>query len=217
MARTQEQGNLRAGELDINKTDDFTYLGCRLTSNNSIEEDINYRIGKYSKNVGCLYPLLREASIPREVKTDLYKTILQPILLYGSETWVLTERLKSKLQAAEMKVLRLIKGVTKFDRNRNIDIRASLGIEPLVLTIEKNQLPWYGHLRRRGPDNRAKELMDWRPTQKRPRGRPRRRWADGIENIVAREGIGMEEAEHQCQNRVIWRRFVTSLTTDRST
>ena len=142
-----------------------------------------------------MYPLVRETSIPREVKIHLYKSILQPILIYGCETWVLTERLKSKLQAAEMKVLRLIKGVTKFDRNRNVDIRRNLGIEPLILTIEKSQLRWFGHLRRRGPESRAKSLMDWRPTQKRPRGRPRTRWIDGIRNILARGGLGMEGAE----------------------
>ena len=114
-------------------------------------------------------------------------------------------------------MLRLIKGVTKFDRNRNVDIRRNLGIEPLILTIDKNQLRWYGHLRRREPENRAKSLMDWRPNQKRPRGRPRTRWIDNIKNIIAREGIGMEEAEHQSQDRASWKRFVKNLSTDRST
>ena len=137
--------------------------------------------------------------------------------MYGSETWVLTERLKSKLQAAEMKVLRLIMGVTKFDHKKNVDIRAALGIEPLVLTLEKNMLRWYGHLHRRGPESRAKELMDWKPTEKRPRGRPRSRWVDGIAKILEREGIGLEEAEQLCQDRSNWRRFVSSLSTDRST
>ena len=40
------------------------------------------RKGKFSRNVGMLYPLLKEKRIAREVKVMIYKTILRPILLY---------------------------------------------------------------------------------------------------------------------------------------
>ena len=213
----QHQEDFMIGEQNIKQTNTFAYLGSNITSKNEIEADINSRISKYSKNMGFLYPLLREKEIPRQIKTHIYKTILQPILLYGSETWTLTERLKSKLQAAEMKALRLIMGVTRRDRKRNTYIRATLGVEPLILTIEKNQLRWYGHVRRRGPESRAKELMDWRPTEKRPRGRPRKRWIDGVKEVLHREGIGIEEAEQLCQDRNEWRRSVHHLSTDRTT
>lgn len=68
------------------------------------------RTSKYSKNVWFLYPLLREEPISPRVKTPLYKTILRPVLTYGCECWVVTTRLKSRVQAAMMNVLRLIKG-----------------------------------------------------------------------------------------------------------
>ena len=34
----------------------------------------------------------------------MYNTILRPLLIYGCECWVLTIKLKSKVQAAEMSV-----------------------------------------------------------------------------------------------------------------
>ena len=70
------------------------------------------RISKYNTNVGMMYPLLKDRHVPRQSKMIIYKTILKPILLYGAETWSLTTKTQSKLQAAEMRVLRLIKGVT---------------------------------------------------------------------------------------------------------
>ena len=67
-------------------------------------------MGKFSRNVGMLYPLLREEGVPCEVKVLIYKTVLRPILLYGSECWALNTVHKSKIVAVKMRVLRLIRG-----------------------------------------------------------------------------------------------------------
>ena len=67
-----------------------------------MEKELDVRLAKYSKNVGLLYPLLKERDIPVKVKVTIYKTVLRPILIYGCEAWVLIKRLKSKIQAAEM-------------------------------------------------------------------------------------------------------------------
>ena len=53
--------------------------------------------------------MLEDKQIPRECELIIYRTILKPILTYGSEMWALT----SKLQAAEIRVSRLFKGVTR--------------------------------------------------------------------------------------------------------
>ena len=70
--------------------------------------------------------LLKDKTIPREVKVTIYNIILRLILLYGSECWALTFKMRSSLQAAEMKTLRVTKGITSMDRLRNEVIRADL-------------------------------------------------------------------------------------------
>ena len=70
-----------------------------------------------------LYPVLRDEFVPRKCTVPVYETVLKPIIMYGSETWSLTTRTESQLQTAEMRVLRLIVGVTRRERIRNIDIR----------------------------------------------------------------------------------------------
>ena len=217
VGRGVEAEPLKLEDKELVYTDSFTYLGSKLESQNHMEAEILHRISKYTKNVAALYPLLREKSIPRKVKTSMYTTILRPTLIYGCETWILTERLKSKLQAAEMRTLRLIFGVTMRDRKRNVDIRKSLKVEPLILTIEKNILRWYGHLMRMEPSRRVKQLADWKPTGKRPVGRPRKRWKDGVQAILQRKNVSLTQAEALSQDRKLWRRLVHSLPTDRLT
>ena len=63
----------------------------------------------------------------------IYTTILKPILTYGCEAWTLTVAAKSKVQTAEMRVLRLIKGVTRRDRLPSEDIRAELQVKSILL------------------------------------------------------------------------------------
>jgi hypothetical protein len=58
-----------------------------------------------------------------------------PVLLYGSETWTPRKRDRNRIQAAEMKYLKTVKGRTRLDQIRNEDIRNKSGIS---LLSEKN-------------------------------------------------------------------------------
>ena len=50
----------------------------------------------------------------------------------------MTERVRSQMQACEMKFLRKIRSVTMFDKQRKTAIRESLLIESLLLRIERS-------------------------------------------------------------------------------
>ena len=45
-----------------------------------------------------------------------YKVLARPKLLYGSEIWVTTKRDMNRLEAAEMRFLRSVKGYTRLDK-----------------------------------------------------------------------------------------------------
>jgi hypothetical protein len=200
---------------DIERVDKFDYLGSVISHDGRMEPEIDNRISKYSRSVSALYPLLKERNIPTQVRVHIFNAILKPILLYGCETWVLTERLKSKVQAAEMRVLRLIVGVTRRDRLTNNRIREILKLKPIVEQVEQAQLRWYGHVRRMNQQRDVRRIHDWHPHGRRPRGRPRRRWSDGIGNIVSRVGMDLDAAEHLAQDRTMWRTLIRELPSDR--
>ena len=46
-------------------------------------------------------------------KMKLYKALVRPVVVYGSECWVLTENIKQKLLVFERKLLRRIFGPTQ--------------------------------------------------------------------------------------------------------
>jgi len=48
-----------------------------------------------------------------------YKVVARPSLIYGSETWVTTTRDMTRLEAAEMRFLRNVKGYTRLDKIRS--------------------------------------------------------------------------------------------------
>ena len=60
----------------------------------------------------------------------------------------MTERVRSQVQASEMRFLRRINGITLFNKVRSSETRKSLNIEPLLLRIERSQLRWFGHVSR---------------------------------------------------------------------
>ena len=70
-------------------------------------------------------------------------------LLYGSETWRLTENNKRRVQAREMDALKRSSRISRKERIRNVTTRQQIGLEKTIIKeIEQNQLTWYGHVQR---------------------------------------------------------------------
>ena len=173
----------------------FKYLGVMFGDKNYLELEINNRINKFINNLHLLYPLLKDRNIPRKVKLIIYTTILRPILTYGHESWTLTSRTRSKVQAAVVKVLRLIKGVTRMDTIRNVDIRNELEIEDILKFIERGQLRWFGHVKRMENDRYPRKFLEWQPEGTRPVGRPKKRWRENVDSAMHRRGYSLQQVE----------------------
>ena len=73
------------------------------------------------------------------------------MLLYGAETWSVTQRELRKLHAFQMKCLREIVVVTLWER-RNVDILEETGELPVEEQLCYKRLHWFGHLQRM-PEN----------------------------------------------------------------
>ena len=77
----------------------------------------------------------------------------------------MNEKVRSRVQAAEMGFLRRISGLTLLDKVKSADIRESLNIEALLLRLERSQLRWYGHVTRMSQERTAKKIAlfntDW--------------------------------------------------------
>ena len=118
----------------------------------------------------------------------------------------MNEKVRSRVQAAEMGFLRRISGLILLDKVKSADIRESLNIESLLLRLEKSQLRWYGHVTRMPQERTAKKLLCSTPIGRRPRGRPRTRWRDYVEDLSwSRLGIPAEHLSFVAEDRDAWR------------
>ena len=82
-------------------------------------------------------------------KKRLYEAVIVPTVLYGAETWSVSEVDKKKLNVFEMRCLRSMVGVSRIDRVRNQSVRNRSGVvEKLSNRVEKKVLGWFGHLER---------------------------------------------------------------------
>ena len=60
---------------------------------------------------------------PTDTQMTFFKVVARPSLLFGSETWVTMKRDMTRLEAAEMRFLRSVKGYTRLDKIRTEVIR----------------------------------------------------------------------------------------------
>ena len=113
LSRISEEYDVYLGGDKLSQVEKYTYLGIKLDSKNTQEMEIDNRIMKYNNSARFMYPLQKDESINRKCKLIIYNTILKQIIMYGSDCWSLATRTESKIQAAEMRVLRTVKGVIR--------------------------------------------------------------------------------------------------------
>ena len=185
---------------------EFKYLGVLFTSEGKVEREIDRRIGAAAAVKQALHrSVLVKRELSRKAKLSIYWSVYVPTLTYGHELWVVTERTRSRIQAAEMSFLRRVAGLSLRDRVRSSDIRRELGVESLLLRVERSQLRWFGHLIRMPPGRLPLEVFQARPTGRRPRGRPRTRWRDYISRLAwERLGVPQNELESVAGEREAW-------------
>ena len=215
--RERNRGNLdiQVEGRYLKEVEKFEYLGSVFGGAGGVEKDIAERIGKYGRSVNCFYPLLKNQNVPLQAKRVIFESILTPILTYGAECWTTTTVTRSRIQAAEMKPLRTMIGKSRRDRIRNEHIRERIGVSSIRNKIEKTQLRWLGHLERMEEGRVARRCWEWRPVGRRPRGRPKKRWKDEVEEVLERHrfpNITQLRREGQFADRDEWRRRLHQLT-----
>jgi hypothetical protein len=95
------------GEKHFEVVKEFVYLGSLMTPTNGVSLEIQIGANR------CFFGLckhLQWSHLPRQTKFTIHKTLIHPVLLYGSETWMLTKREENELVVFERKALRMICG-----------------------------------------------------------------------------------------------------------
>ena len=127
--------------------------------------------------------------VPVKLKVKIYQTVIKPTMLYGAECWAMRKKEEQLLNKTEMRMLHWIQGISLKDRVRRDEIRKRLNVMPIVDQFTKRRLSWYGHIKRRKPEDMTRTVLDMEIPGKRRRGRPRIRWMDNIRRDMILHGL----------------------------
>jgi hypothetical protein len=93
--------------------------------------------------------------ISRNLKVNIYKTVILPVVLYGCETWSLTLREEHRMRVFENRVLRRIFGPKREEDGlwrymRNDEFYNLYSSPNIVRVIKSRRLRWAGQVTRMG-------------------------------------------------------------------
>ena len=98
----------------LNSVLEFTYLGCNISCNGCIDDEIQRRMAKASASFGRLrQKLWNNHHVSMRVKGKIYRAIVMSTLLYGAEAWA--------VQTTGEKAPCLHDATSAFDHADNLD------------------------------------------------------------------------------------------------
>ncbi|KAL4083848.1 hypothetical protein QTP88_029164 [Uroleucon formosanum] len=170
---------------NIDRKDNVIYLGALLSNKGGLEEEIKRRVGMAKAAIAKLVKIWKDHDIRKGTKLYLMKTLIFPIMIYGSESWTLNSSCQRRIEAFEMIAYRRMLRIPWTDHRTNVSIVQELNIQPqdrLLMTIQSQILKFFGHVMRR--DGIEKDIIQGKNEGKRSRGRPPIRYIDQIKNLT---------------------------------
>ena len=112
----------------------------------------------------------------KETKLRIHNITAKASLKFGSEAWVLKKREEQRLEAAQMKFLRHLLGITK----RINVLGEKTGAQNIIQEIKQYQKKWLQHVQRMDTNRKPRQALRYRPEGRRNVGRPKKRWRDQL-------------------------------------
>jgi hypothetical protein len=125
----------------IEEVDSFSYLGSEVDKMGKVEKEVGVRLEK-AATVYHMWrrKVFRSRILTKDTKMRAFCLMVMSVLLYGAETWAVTQHNIRRLKTFQMRCLRDILGLTLLDRRRNIDILEETGELPIEHQLRKKRL-----------------------------------------------------------------------------
>ena len=112
-------GSVHMQSAQLPQVTEFKYLGSTLQSDGGTSKEINKRTQCGWNNWRKMSGFLSDKRVPPHVKGRIHKMIVQPAMLYGMETVLVTSSHVKKLEVTGIKMCRWACGHTLRDHVRN--------------------------------------------------------------------------------------------------
>ena len=194
----------------------FPYLGSVLTRDCRDDVDVAKRIEAASGAFGALRKCIFASSdIAFTAKSAVYIALILSILLYGSESWCLTENLFRQLRTFHHRCIRAMCRVTRkhtrAHRISTIELLRRTGLLSIDIYITRRQLRWAGHVARMDFARLPRKMMSSWVRSKRPRGAPQYTYGRGLTKALKKAGVDSDLWGMLATDRDGWRNTINSL------
>ena len=202
-----EVPKITIGDHMLGVTDTFTYLGSKISSNLTLDAELNTRIGKAASAMSKLSKRVWEnRKLTINTKMKVYQACVLSTLLYGSEAWTLYARQERRLNTFHMRCIRRLLGITWQDRVRNEEVLKRAGTRSMHCILKQKRLRWLGHVCRMQDRRIPKDLLFGElALGTRPRGRPNLRYKDVCKRDLKECGINPADLQAAASDRAKWR------------
>ena len=147
----------------LKQVDHFKYLGAYMPDSSY---DFNMRKGlawAAVNELDCIW----KSNMDKKLKVKFFRSCVESILLYNSETWTVTGNLEKQIDGLYTKLLRRILGVRWSDHVTNKELYGDIPL--LSATIRQRRMRFAGHCFR-ADDQPVSKLIFWSSKGKRGRG-----------------------------------------------
>ena len=211
--------NVNLGNLELPNgrhipiVDEFVYLGSTVARDCSDGEDVKSRIDKAGDAFGALRKsLLSSGHVSYAAKKFVYTRLVLTILLYGSESWCLTEELLRELRTFHRRCVRAMCRVNRLHTRTHRITTQSL-LDRLKLSsiddyITTRQLRWAGHVARMPFNRLPRKMLSCWVRHKRPRGAPRFTYGRSLKKALKKANIQLDNWHEAAANRAEWRKSI---------
>jgi hypothetical protein len=132
-----------------------------------------------------------------------YKTIIRPIVLYGSETWTITGKMASTWERMILRKIYRPKSEQGVWRIRsNLEIQNMYKSPDVVTETKVRRLEWLGHVVRMEDTRRPERVFNAKPEDRRLVGRSRLKWLEDVDADI--KALGVKRWRIKAQDRKEW-------------
>ena len=186
-------------ETLLKLVEDYKYLGSYISS--SLKDFIT-RKGMTWSACNDLNKIWK-SHLNKNIKLHIFKTIIEPILLYGSKTWTLSKKMEDRLDGTYTRLLMRVQNISWKSHPTKKQIYGDL---PSISSILKaRRVQFAGHCFR-AENEIISSLLLWTPTNQ---TRSRKL---SYPDVIARDiGIDRNDLGTVMLDREIWREHVNSI------
>ena len=197
------QISLGAGQ-NLDCVDKFCYLGDMIAAGGGAEEASRARVRCAWAKFKELAPILTSRGASLKVKGRVYRSCVQRVLLYGSETWPVTIEDVQRMERAERMMVRWMCGVSLKNRISSAELYGRLGVEEVAVVMRRGRLRWFGHLERKSKEDWVSACRDVDVAGSKSRGRCKKTWGECVRHDLQSLGLRAECA----QDKSMWRSLI---------